>query len=510
MPEELVLAVGVFLVAVSLLLAHQAYITWKRKEEVPEAALFAILLVCASIYAFGYAGEVVQRSIAPALFWLHIEYIGVSWVPGLWILAVCRHNGIKFPSILPFFIPLLVFFGQLTNWFHLFYSGPALLEHRSPFWVLNIPRGPIYQLHVAYLVGTFLVGAGIYVSGLRNASTLYRQQSILLLASSAAPLLGFFLYLGGASPYGLDLSPIGLGLSAVFIRRALVGAGVFDLVPLARGCVFQGMRDAAMIFDNQGRLLDYNPAAHALLPFLEEHCLGKEIGAFLQEEPQLSKALLAPEKTQEILIGKSPQREHFEVRTFILRSGAKRLGQAAIIANISGQVRMREELRRQAETDPLTGISNRRRFVRGLEQECRQHAERQTAFSLLLIDLDHFKSINDTYGHPTGDAVLCCVAQRLQSCLRPRDLIARFGGEEFAILLPGIGGDQAPAIAERIRACLSESPIKIGIDTIPVTASIGVLSQESYETVYYNELLKQVDESLYKAKERGRNRIAVV
>lgn len=503
---DVVLAVRIFLIGISLLLAVLGYITWKRREDVQEAALFAGLIVSGAIYAFGYSGELAQAATVSALFWLHIEYLGIPWIPGFWIAAACRHNGFKVPLWVFFVIPVIAFFGHFTNFHQLFYSGPATLAYHSPFWTLEIPRGPIYKLHVAYLVATFLLGAGIYLSGLRNASALHRRQALLLVASSIIPLSGFFLYLMGWSPFGLDISPLTLAFSVVLTIRAVLYAGVFDLVPLARSHVFQGMRDAVLILDTRGRLLDFNPAARVLLPMLSSQSLGKEIGELLADKPQLTQALLAQEAAQEIVLEGNLQEKYYEVRTFALLSSVRLLGQAAIIANITPQVRLREELRRQAETDPLTGIANRRRFVQALEEECRLDVH-QKEFSLLLIDLDHFKSINDCYGHPVGDAVLCGVTKRLLSCLRQVDLIARFGGEEFAILLPGTGRKEAAAIAEQIRAALSAEPISAFEHMIPVTASIGLVSHGGTNSITYSKLLKEVDSRLYKAKEHGRNRV---
>lgn len=495
---------------VSLLLVLLAAATWRRRKEVKEAAIFAFLLISGAIYTFGYSGEVAQTVTSHALFWLHVEYLGIPWVPGFWILATCRHNSIKVSPVAPFLIPVLTFVGHFTNLKNLFYSGPAMLVYHAPFWVLEIPRGPLYKLYAAYLIGTFLCGAGMYLSGLRNGSPIHRKQSILLVMSSIVPVTGYLLYLADMSPKGLDITPFTLSVSAVLTFRVIRYAGIFDLVPLARGHVFLGMRDAVLILDTRGRLMDFNPAAGTLLPFLSNENLGARVQELFPHDPELCQALLTSDQSQELRLGADPKSHHFEVRTFKLLSGEKQLGCAAILSDITSQVHLREELRRLADTDSLTGVANRRRFVETLEKHCEARDSIGVCFSLLLLDLDHFKAINDCYGHPAGDEVLCSVTKRLQLCIRPCDLLGRLGGEEFAILLPDICSKDAGTIAERIRTALAKEPVRVGKHEIRVTASIGVTSYAALEPTNYDALLKSVDTKLYQAKENGRNQVVMI
>jgi diguanylate cyclase (GGDEF)-like protein len=158
-----------------------------------------------------------------------------------------------------------------------------------------------------------------------------------------------------------------------------------------------------------------------------------------------------------------------------------------------------EALRRQAQTDFLTGISNRRHFLHQAEQTLRQAGERGEPVSLLMLDLDFFKDINDTYGHQAGDAVLRAVSRRLGEVLRPIDVIGRLGGEEFGVILPGLELKEAVAVADRLRAAVAA--LRPGGHA--VTASLGVASG----VTALNDLLARADACLYAAKDAGRNRV---
>lgn len=159
-----------------------------------------------------------------------------------------------------------------------------------------------------------------------------------------------------------------------------------------------------------------------------------------------------------------------------------------------------------ATTDVLTGLKNRRYFMETASQEFERARRYQTPLSLLMLDADHFKSINDRYGHPVGDEALKALAEHGQRQLREMDLFARLGGEEFAILLPQTDLNAARTVAERVRQSIAAQPVAAEESTVSFTVSIG-LAQLEASTTNLDELLRQADAALYQAKENGRNRV---
>ena len=169
--------------------------------------------------------------------------------------------------------------------------------------------------------------------------------------------------------------------------------------------------------------------------------------------------------------------------------------------------RQRAELETLATRDPLTGLFNRREFVRLAEEELARARRNHSALSLLMIDLDHFKTINDKFGHPTGDDVLRNVAGLMERSVRQTDRVARFGGEEFMLLLPDTSAADALHLANKLRQELADTPIaSIGA---PVTASMGLACMPAGKTLALDTLLRQTDQALYQAKHMGRNRTVV-
>jgi diguanylate cyclase (GGDEF)-like protein len=175
--------------------------------------------------------------------------------------------------------------------------------------------------------------------------------------------------------------------------------------------------------------------------------------------------------------------------------------------DVSEQYEQIRQLRTEADFDPLTKLPNRRNFLRACGRAVVHAQLRQSPLTVLALDVDHFKSVNDTWGHAAGDRVLEVVAERFNAVLRDQDLPARVGGEEFAAILQGTTAEQALAVAERIRQAVARTPIAIGDGrVISVTASIGMAMYQQGESSL-SPALARADAALYRAKRSGRNRV---
>jgi diguanylate cyclase (GGDEF)-like protein len=168
-------------------------------------------------------------------------------------------------------------------------------------------------------------------------------------------------------------------------------------------------------------------------------------------------------------------------------------------------IQAREGLRFQATHDALTGIFNRGTILELLHRELVRAARSQNPTGVLMLDLDHFKQVNDTYGHLIGDVVLKEVAQRISQAVRSYDLVARYGGEEFLIVLPSCSCDQIQDCAERVRSAIASVPVIVHHSGIPVTVSIGATVATRGATAE-TDVLAAADVALYQAKSSGRNR----
>ena len=172
-------------------------------------------------------------------------------------------------------------------------------------------------------------------------------------------------------------------------------------------------------------------------------------------------------------------------------------------------VSLEMELRLLANRDALTGISNRRAILETLQREMDRRSRTQEPTAVIFCDLDHFKRVNDVYGHLAGDDVLREVTRRMTANLRPYDAFGRYGGEELLVVLPNCGTEGALVVAERMRAAVAGAAVSTQYGEIAVTVSMGVAAAEEPAPTTLAVLLQRADGALYQAKENGRNRITV-
>ncbi|MFA5504689.1 MAG: GGDEF domain-containing protein [Vulcanimicrobiota bacterium] len=198
---------------------------------------------------------------------------------------------------------------------------------------------------------------------------------------------------------------------------------------------------------------------------------------------------------------------------FFLAMAAEALAFAgSMLMNNSAMAELEEEnrrLREKATRDPLIGINNRSAIDEILHDQLLRAPFRQGSVSVIMADVDHFKSVNDTYGHQVGDEVLIEVAHRVSQGMRSQDSVGRYGGEEFLMVLPGISGTQAVLIAHRIRLLIAQDPFDTAAGDLSITMSLGVSCTDFPELQSPESLVKAADEALYRAKNEGRNRVVL-
>jgi diguanylate cyclase (GGDEF)-like protein len=212
------------------------------------------------------------------------------------------------------------------------------------------------------------------------------------------------------------------------------------------------------------------------------------------------------EKNQQAEDDLKKAKEHLEVRVEERTSELVELTRK-LVDEISERKHVEERLARIATSDMLTGVMNRRAMFEQLRYQLVRHQRNKTPFVILVADVDHFKNINDTYGHDVGDQALIAVADILLNSTRSQDLISRWGGEEFLILLPDTDLKGGAIAAEKIRSRMSEEAVKADKHSLKLTLSIGVAEYKYGQTI--EKCIKDADSALYQAKNQGRNRVEV-
>ncbi len=278
----------------------------------------------------------------------------------------------------------------------------------------------------------------------------------------------------------------------------------------------QAVGEGIYVLDRQGKTLYVNEAVSRLTGFNAEKLYQSNLHYLLHSHEGNAGMKLAecPMFLTALNGGTYDADEEFRTRTGQLMpvvvtsrplmEGGQVTGVVTVFRDISERKEQEQRLQELATTDPLTGLCNRRAFMERLHEELQLHQRLQYSSSLLMVDFDHFKEINDRHGHQTGDLVLQHFARVARDCLRQTDLIGRLGGEEFAIFLPGTGLKGASHLAELLRERMENSPTTVENDEIAMTVSIGVttLCAEDKDP---SDILNRADKALYQAKDQGRN-----
>lgn len=273
-------------------------------------------------------------------------------------------------------------------------------------------------------------------------------------------------------------------------------------------------QDAVMMIDSAGRVTYWNPAAEHMFGFAEAEVVGKDLHDLIVPERYLERAHAGFSRFAASGEGpavgrtttlRAKHRSGDEFPVDVSLSAIKLRGQwnaVGIVRNATERVQTEERLKQLATTDALTGICNRRHFDEVLASEINRAARFSSPLSLILFDIDHFKRVNDTFGHQAGDRVLTQLAVTVGNSIRTVDLFARWGGEEFVVMLPGSDLDAGRLLAEKLRMALEKQPFS---DVGQVTCSFGVAEYAPGDNA--DALIKKVDRCLYHAKASGRNRV---
>jgi len=218
--------------------------------------------------------------------------------------------------------------------------------------------------------------------------------------------------------------------------------------------------------------------------------------------------LTARTQKQDLVAGMESGADDYITKPFDAQELKVRLRAGRRILDLQAElVAAREVLREQATHDPLTCLWNRSSIMDILTRELAKAEREASSVGVIMADLDHFKEINDTFGHLAGDAVLSEAAKRMQASMRSYDAVGRYGGDEFLIVLPGSTNSTAVHLAERLRSALSREPVRLAESSVAFTISLGVSKSIPGEGMSPELVIRAADEALYRSKELGRNRV---
>lgn len=511
------------------------YIAWRRRNAPGALSLIGMMLGI-TIWTLAYTLMWSSTTLDSQIFWLNTTYFGVIVVPLAFLIFVVQvtYGSWLTKRILTLLTlePLVILIIVWTNGFHHLFHSSFQLENVAGLTTLHWTRGPWFWVNVAYSYGVILAGEIILVRNILRSMSVFRVQLITILIGSTIPwIASLFTQFWFSRFSDLDLAPIAFSLAGFFYAFGLFQQGLLDIVPIARNILVEHMSDGLIVLDARHRILDINPAAESLLGLRARESIGKD---GVQLYPELKTMILnaqeAGHEHRAEVQGRINPSRHFDLTiTQLPKNKGKTTGYLIIFRDITGHwqterdlrnaneqlgTRLQEitiledELREQAIRDPLTGVYNRRFLDETLSNELARAKENDNTLCLIMLDLDHFKDINDFYGHKAGDIMLKGLADKIKHITRGGDLACRYGGDEFIIILPNIPLETAHQRAEQVRQSFENFNASFKNQIISTTASLGVAVYPLHGLTA-DRLLRSADKALYASKAAGRNRVTV-
>ncbi len=503
-----------------------------RRQHIPGAFAMGVMILGVNWWTLAYALQLTADQfpgVMPALsgdplFWFKSLFIGVVVIPPAYLVFVLQYTGyrrqISRRVLLALSVfPVLILLGIATDpWHDLFLDGFRLNQGRS------FIGGPLFWFHSGYSYLLILTADILLLRFVLTASPMLRKQGLLLLLGAVMPTVANLLTISHALPApleDLDISPFGFLLLVSVMFYSIRREGFLTLMPIARSTIVDRIQDGVVVTDEQQRLVDLNPAARRLfLPSGDAFRAGTPVADIL---PELAAMALTNDTTDcELELDRGGRRISLSVqRTGLQDQRGRERGQIYVLRDISGlkhieadlrhqleqNERLRQALREEAIRDPLTGLFNRRWLEPTLDRELARASRDGTPLSLCVLDLDHFKQINDRFGHGVGDTILVALGQAMVAGSREMDVACRFGGEEFVLIMPMATDEQAHTrvtqLLSRFRQCDFRPE---GPQHVTFSAGIAMVSGRHPDR---KALFQAADEALYEAKAAGRNQVMV-
>ncbi len=493
---------------IALVLAGSTLRFARRNPGVPGVTPLLGLCLCIMTWSGGQFLATLVTTPSLKMLAVKIEAPGIAYVAVCWFwFAVAYARQRRYVSrallITISILPTISLALGLTNeWHQLIWESPhTVLRHGYVSWVAD--DGPWWVVHVLYTYA-LLFAATVILGFELSRSQRYRKALVAVIAAPTVTAGLNALSITGWFPLpGFDLTPLGFALSALLMNDSVLRFGLIEVTPMIRNRLVEQLTDAVVVIQADGRIIDLNSTAATTFGTTIESALNQPATNFIRTQylPGLMVGLFSK---AEFNLG---DRSFHVLATPLANDSEQPQEMALVFRDITELTKIKHEMERLAHTDFLTNLANRRYFMQRLNEETERVKRGNQPMSVLLLDMDSFKNVNDTYGHDIGDRVLQVIASITQEIKRVSDVAARIGGEEFAMLLPDTDHEGAMKLAQRLRTTINEQMIADARGKeIRVTASIGVATMSCLDDGI-DHILTHADRALYQAKGAGKNRV---
>jgi len=525
-PYSLYLSISALATLIVFLLA------WNRTA--PGSSALKGMLLGMFIWSASYAMVWAVVPLAQKVFWLKVMFMGVVMIPVFFLVFTLyithREHWITFYNTVLLLVEPVIMLFFVWGLPRSVFASIAPVS-REGYIIIEVLRGTWFRVNTYYSYAIMIFSFLLIGLSYRDASSVFRKQYQIILLGTLIPFaFGIYSELTTLSPSELDRAPIAFGFSGFVYAYAIFRHQLMDLVPIARSRLIESMSDGVLVLDSIGRIVDINPAMQSFLNADPKSFIGKRVSEALAIWNENTEYLLTGLETRTELRLPNKSSTYLDLRVTPLYDTDQNLnGRLIIFRDITDRKEvekdlrhamdrmqtqlieiglLQSQLREQAIRDALTNLFNRRYLEDTLERELARAAREGYPLCIVMMDIDHFKDVNDTYGHEAGDIVLKTLAQTVTTQSRQGDFVCRFGGEEFVLVMPNINIEVARERANALHKSITTQIIPFRRQSLTITVSMGISWFPSHGE-NKEELLRAADRALYAAKHAGRNRVFV-
>ena len=501
------------LIATSFVMITLGVLAWRKRFNGNAAVFLALSMLGVAIYCFGYGMELYSNTLSKVMLWVRFQHLGIFLIVPTWLLFAISVSGYKdlinFKLIIGLsIVPIYLFLSaQTLGGLNLAHHNPRL-ESLSSYLVLAYDRNLFNYISIGYYTLCIGISTVLFAMMFFRAAPSARKHQLLYLIGSLPPWGTAILYNLELDSSLLDPTPLLLGVSGLFFTFGFLQFRILDLIPLARNTIFDKMGTGVLILDAQNLIVDFNPAFERLFPEVKHDSSVEGLFSPFVELITWFKHQSNERVDFQIVQGENTMSYRVSLSEFSDHKG-RGIGKILSFYENTQEKLLLDQLEKIATHDGLTGIFNRQYFDRLAEIELSRLQRYGGDVSLIMVDLDNFKRVNDTFGHGAGDEVLIHVAKIFHSQIRQSDTLARYGGEEFVILLPETDLQSAALLAKRLKQSLADQIIAYDEHRIQIRASFGLTSINDAAGLSLESYYRLADMALYTAKEAGGNRVSV-
>jgi len=481
------------------------------RSQSPKKNYFLLMQVMLAIYLGGHLLELISTNAEEAFTGVKVLTVGAYFFPVFAFFFVADYCNvflhpffIKAPMLALSFIQVLVLWTtKIHRLVYLDYNYDTVFTHNLLF-----TPGPIYPVMHIFPIACMILIMAMLLYQMKKWKNKYRKKLVLFFFCVTIPFFAESIYIitmiTGINRYGLYLTPHSLAVMSLCVYVGIMRFNIFEIISTATVTAMEHIKEGFILVDESDNYLFSNNAAEKLFPGIMKLSRGESIFSAKGWPGELDN-IEGDSVEFSVIEGKI---KYFEASISpVVAENEEVQAKIILFREITDSVNLMRKLENAAYIDALTELYNRKHFSELANMDIERALRMNQSLYMVMLDLDFFKNVNDTYGHAAGDIVLKTTAGIIRQTIRSYDLLGRYGGEEFILLITDLECQEAYKLMERIRENMENTVIHYEGKEIKVTCSIGLA--KFLETDTLESSVKKADEALYKAKHSGRNIVII-